>query len=131
MPREKSPPGKLPPRKLSPRKLPPRKIAPRKIAPPEICPPPGKLPPKNCFASFSLLLTLSYSCTFLSSLTSFRDVSGTPPTSIMDPLVTLVNGINASILDVVRIVDLPLSLLKEVFQRYLSVKHTSSASDTW
>ena len=28
-----------------------------------------------------------------------------------------------SILDVVMLTDLPLSLLKEVFQRYLSVKH--------
>ena len=37
----------------------------------------------------------------------------------MDPLVTLVNGIN-----LVGVVDLPLSLLQEVFRRYLSVKHT-------
>ena len=38
---------------------------------------------------------------------------------MMDPLITLVN----STLDVVGVVDLFLSLLKEVFQRYLSVKH--------
>ena len=38
---------------------------------------------------------------------------------MLDPLITLVN----STLDVVGVVDLFLSLLKEVFQRYLSVKH--------
>ena len=43
----------------------------------------------------------------------------TPAISIMDPLITLVN----LTLDVVGVVDLFLSLLKEVFQRYLSVKH--------
>ena len=43
----------------------------------------------------------------------------TPAISIMDPLITLVN----STLDVAGVVDLFLSLLKEVFQRYLSVKH--------
>ena len=52
-------------------------------------------------------------------VTSFEDVSRTPATSIMDPLMTLVNGIH-----LVGVVDLPLSLLGEDFQRYLSVIHT-------
>ena len=52
-------------------------------------------------------------------VTSFKGVPRTPAKSIMDPLVTLVNGIN-----LVGVVDLPLSLLQEVFRRYLSVKHT-------
>ena len=84
-----------PPRKLPPGKLPSRKLPPREMPPKKIALPPGKMPPKNCFTSFSLLLTLSYSCSFLSIfiVTSFRGVSGTPATSIMDLLVTLVNGI--------------------------------------
>ena len=86
----KIPPGKKPLRKLPQRKLPPGKLT------PENCPPSGKMPPKNCVTSFSLLLTLSYSCSFLSFLTvtSFRNVSGTPATSIMDPLVILLKSIN-------------------------------------
>ena len=44
----------------------------------------------------------------------------------MDFLVitALTNVTKNSILDVVRVIDFPLSLLREVFQRYLSVKHT-------
>ena len=62
----KIPPGKKPPGKLSPRNLPPGKLPPGKfspgILPPENCSP-EKCPPQgNCFTSFSLLLTLSYSC---------------------------------------------------------------------
>ena len=59
---EKSPPENCP----SPRKLPPQ----------ENCPtgklPLGKMLPKNRFTSLSLLLTLSYNCSFLNS---FRGVS--------------------------------------------------------
>ena len=44
--------------------------------------------PKNCFTSFSLLLPLSYSCSFWSFYSiSFRDVSLIPAASIMNPLV--------------------------------------------
>ena len=43
---------------------------------------------KNCFTSFSLLLPLSYSCSFWSFYSiSFRDVSLIPAASIMNPLV--------------------------------------------
>ena len=38
-------------------------------------------------------------------------------------LTTLTNVTIKSILDVAGVVDLPLSLLGEVFQRYLSVRH--------
>ena len=44
--------------------------------------------PKNCFTSFSLLLPLSYSCSFWSFYSiSFRGVSLIPAASIMNPLV--------------------------------------------
>ena len=44
--------------------------------------------PKSCFTSFSLLLPLSYSCSFWSFYSiSFRDVSLIPAASIMNPLV--------------------------------------------
>ena len=73
----KMPPGKKPPEKMPPRKLPSGKLPPgnnptRKL-------PPGKMPPKkidplkiapqeNCFTRFLLLLTLSYSSSFLNFL---------------------------------------------------------------
>ena len=59
----------------------------------------------------------------------------TPATSIIDLLVTLVNGINyywlaalttvtkSSSLDVAGVVDLLVSLLGELFQIFLSVRH--------
>ena len=50
-------PGKLPPGNIPPRKFHLRKNAPKKNAPEE-----------NCFTRFLLLLTLSYSCSFLNFL---------------------------------------------------------------
>ena len=64
--REKSPPENFPPEKLLPGKMPPRKIAPRKNTPMKIAP--QKNAPQNVFTIFSLLLTLSYSFSFLSFL---------------------------------------------------------------
>ena len=77
------------PEKVAPSKITTRKYAPRKIAPP------GQLLPKNCYTRFFLLLKLSYDFSLnLSIVTSFRGVSRTPATSIIDLLVTVVNGIN-------------------------------------
>ena len=60
-----------------PEKSPPENCpSPSKLLPQENCPtgklPPGKMLPKNRFTSLSLLLTLSYNCSFLNS---FRGVS--------------------------------------------------------
>ena len=60
-------PGKLPPGNIPPRKFHLRKNAPQKNAPEENCTP-EKYPPKNCFTRFLLMLTLSYSCSFLNFL---------------------------------------------------------------
>ena len=83
-PPEKLPPGKLPPRKLSPEKMSRRKIA------------PGKMTPKNCFTSFlvvvDIILKLFIFKLFI--VTSFRGVSITPATFIMDFLLGLADGIN-------------------------------------
>ena len=103
MPPGKKPPGKMPPRKLPPRKLPPGNKPPRKLPPGKK--PPGKMPPRkiaprkiasqeNCFTRFLLLLTLSYSSSFSNFLASFRGVSRTLVVSIIDLLVTVVNGSN-------------------------------------
>ena len=86
----KKPPRKLPLRKLSPGKMP---LLPPENYPLEKCPPvkllPVKMAPQNCFTSFSLLLTC-----WLFIVTSFRGVSKTAATSVMDSLVTLVNDVN-------------------------------------
>ena len=87
------------------------------------------VPPKNCFPSLILLLlTLLQLFIFrLFIVISFKGVSSTPATSILDTLITLkplTNVTKNSILDVVGLVDLPLNLLGKVFHRHLSVKHT-------
>ena len=89
--------------KVSSGKMPPGKKIQENALPLEKCPPEkfllgtlptGKTPPKDCFTSFLLLLTLLLFIFKLLTVTSFRGVSGTPATSIMDPRVTLVNGID-------------------------------------
>ena len=61
---------------MSGKKSPGKLSLPKEIAPQENCPtgklPLGKMLPKNRFTSLSLLLTLSYNCSFLNS---FRGVS--------------------------------------------------------
>ena len=69
------------PGKKAPEKIDPWKITPWKYAPKENC------PPKSCFTRFVLLLTI-----FIA--TSFRGVSRTPKTSVIDLFVKVANGIN-------------------------------------
>ena len=89
MPPGKKPPGKKPPRKLPPRKLPPGNMPHRKIALRNIA------PRKLVLLHFLLLLTLSFSCLFSNFIvTGFRGVSRTPAVSIIDLLVSVVNGSN-------------------------------------
>ena len=111
MPPGKKPPEKSPrencPRKINPRKYAPGKLPPGKLSPGNI--PPGKLPPGQLpleklffqiFVAFDIILPL-----FLLKL--FR----------------ITNVTKSSCLDVAGVVDLPQSLLGEVFQRYVSVRH--------
>ena len=111
MPPGKKPPEKSPrencPRKINPRKYAPGKLTPGKLSPGNI--PPGKLPPGQLpleklffqiFVAFDIILPL-----FLLKL--FR----------------ITNVTKSSCLDVAGVVDLPQSLLGEVFQRYVSVRH--------
>ena len=92
-------PGRKTPKKIALRKIIPRKCAPppsrrKKIVPGKL--PPGKLPPEKLFyyffAAFDIILRLLLLKIFI--VTSFRGVSRTPATSIIDLLVTVVNGIN-------------------------------------
>ena len=91
--------GKCPWEK-SPLKKAPEKVAPGNMRPPENVPPkkcpPGKLPPEkllySIFVAFDIILR--FFLLNLSIVTSFRGVSGTPATSIINLLVTVVNGIN-------------------------------------
>ena len=72
--------GKIPPRKKPPGNVPCRKLPPGKL-------PPEKIPPKNSFTSLVVVDIILHLFIFkFSIVTSFRDVSGTPATSIMDPL---------------------------------------------
>ena len=80
------------------RKNAPGKKAPRKYPPP---PPHRKtvfraIAPRKSVTKFLFLLTLSYGCSFsnLFIVTSFRGVSRTPATCVIDLLVTVVNDIN-------------------------------------
>ena len=84
--------------------------------------------PEKLLYYFLLLLALSYSCPFLNFLvTSFRGVSRASEhlqwISLWHYLTVLTNVTKNSILDNAGVEDLPLSLLGEVFQRYLSVSH--------
>ena len=79
-PHEKSPPENCP---LTPEKMLPRKIAPRITAPRQ---------KKKKFIAFDIILRLFLLKIFI--VTSFRGASRTPATSIIDLLVTVVNGIN-------------------------------------
>ena len=83
-PRELWAPGKLPLGKCHPGKMPPGKL------------PPGQLPHEKLFylifVAFDIILRLSLSKLFI--VTSFRGVSRNPSTSIIDFLVTVVNGIS-------------------------------------
>ena len=82
---EKKSPGNKPLRKLPPGKLSSGNMLSQENCPPEHCPPQENSPRKNCF-TVDIILQL-----FIAS--SFRGVSRTPEISIMDLLVTLVNGI--------------------------------------
>ena len=119
MPRENCPP------KTIPHKCAPRKIAPRKYTPHENYPP-WHLPPPSLEKLLYIIIRLFLLKLFI--VTSFRGVSRTPATSIKDLLVTVVNASNKChkknfCLDVAGVIDPPLSLLGEVFQRYLAVWH--------
>ena len=92
----KMPPGKKPPGKMPPRKLPPENYPPE-ISPQENCPP----PPENCppgklflqiFVAFNIILQFLIFKLFI--VASFRGVSRTPVVSMIDLLVTVVNGSN-------------------------------------
>ena len=74
-------PGKILPGKKNPEKLPPGNIL------------PGKLPPGKLFYLFFVDIILQLFIFELFIVTSFRGVSRAPATSIMNLLVTLVNGI--------------------------------------
>ena len=82
-------PGKKPPRKLPPGKL-PQKICPQGNCPQDKCPPGEKF--YQIFVAFDIILRLFLLKLF--KLTSFRNVSRTPATSIVYLLVTVVNGID-------------------------------------
>ena len=89
MPQGKKPPRKMPPRKLPSGKLPPGNKPPKKIGPQENC------LPENCFPRFCCFwhyLTGPHFKLFIAA--SFRGVSRTPVVSIIDLLVTVVNGSN-------------------------------------
>ena len=107
----KMPPGKKPPRKLppSPENYPrkdapqknchpdnfPRKNATQENCSPENCPFPPPLPPKLFYQSFvASVIFLQLFILKLFIVTSFRGISRTPATSIIDLLATVVNGIN-------------------------------------
>ena len=82
--------GKKAPRKIPPESFPLGKCPPGKLLP-------GEMPqPKQKFCLFfiavDILLQLFIFKIFI--VTSFESVSRTPTTSIMDLLVTLINGIN-------------------------------------
>ena len=83
----KKPPRKLPPEDMPPRKIVPWKIAPRKNAPRTIAPWVIVLLDFRCFWHY---LRVVYFKTFC----SFRGVTRTPATSIIDLLVTVANSIN-------------------------------------
>ena len=83
---QKSAPGKILPGKKNPGKLPPGKLSPGNILP-------GKLPPGKLFYLFFVDIILQLFIFELFIETSFRGVSRAPATSIMNLLVTLVNGI--------------------------------------
>ena len=91
----KNAPGEKAPRKNVPKKIALRKNAPRKNVPQENCPPenypPGKLF-HQIFVAFNIILQFLIFKLFI--VASFRGVSRTPVVSIMDLLVTVVNGSN-------------------------------------
>ena len=93
-PRENGPPKNYPPELWAPGKLPLGKCHPGKMPPGKL--PPGQLPHEKLFylifVAFDIILRLSLSKLFI--VTSFRGVSRNPSTSIIDFLVTVVNGIS-------------------------------------
>ena len=93
-PRENCPPKNYPPELWAPGKLPLGKCHPGKMPPGKL--PPGQLPHEKLFylifVAFDIILRLSLSKLFI--VTSFRGVSRNPSTSIIDFLVTVVNGIS-------------------------------------
>ena len=90
MPPGKMPLGKLPPGNKLPKKIAPQKKAPQKNFPPENCLP-GKLF-HQIFVAFNIILQFLIFKLFI--VASFRGVSRTPVVSIIDLLVTVVNGSN-------------------------------------
>ena len=77
--RENCPPENYPPEKYSPGKLPAGKISPEKLF-------------FYIFVAFDTILKLFLLKLFI--VTSFRSVSRTPATSVINLLVTVVKGIN-------------------------------------
>ena len=99
--------GKIPPGRKATRKKAPEKMAPWKITPENMTPrkfalgklPPGKMPPRKIAPRKIVLLDFCWFWHYLTVVPfktcySFRDVSRTPATSIIDLLVTVVNSIN-------------------------------------
>ena len=96
---EKCPQEKSPPEKCLRENCPPENYPPE-ISPPKNCPP-EKSPPENCppgklfhliFVAFNIILQFLIFKLF--TVASFRGVSSTLVVSIIDLLVTVVNGSN-------------------------------------